>query len=54
MISIKFPEDDTPVPKHVGVDTYHDLYFILLSVFFWLRCWNQRFEVVLSILGHHT
>jgi len=22
------PEDETPVPKHVGVDTYHDLYCI--------------------------
>lgn len=54
MTSIKLAEGDTPVPKHVGVDTYHDLCFTLLSVFFWLIYCNQRFEVVLSILGHHT
>jgi hypothetical protein len=22
-------EDGTPVPKHVGADTYHELYFII-------------------------
>jgi hypothetical protein len=23
------PEDGNPVPKHVGADTYHELYFII-------------------------
>jgi len=23
------PEDGTPVPKNVGADTYHELYFII-------------------------
>jgi hypothetical protein len=25
----RLPGDGTPVPKHVGVDTYHELYFIV-------------------------
>ena len=25
----RLPEDDTPVPKHVGVDTYHELHFMI-------------------------
>jgi len=34
--STGLPEDGTTVPKHVGVDIYHEFYFmtrVLLSVF---------------------
>ena len=32
LCSGELPEDDTPVPKHVGADTYHELYFIISTL----------------------
>jgi len=27
----RLPEDSTPMPKHVGVDTYHESYFTICN-----------------------
>jgi hypothetical protein len=32
------PEDGTPVPKHVGVDTYRVLYFTVCILFYFFEC----------------
>jgi len=32
------PDDGTPVPKLLGVDTYHDLYFMICSVLYFIEC----------------
>jgi len=33
---IRLSEDGTPVPKHVGVGTYHELCFVLSFVFYYI------------------
>jgi hypothetical protein len=32
------PEDATPVPKHVGVDTYHELHFMVCILVYFTEC----------------
>jgi hypothetical protein len=34
----RLPEDGTPVPKHVGVDTYRELYFAVFILFYFAEC----------------
>ena len=34
----KLPEDGNPVPKHVGVETYHELYFMICMLLYFTEC----------------
>jgi len=34
----RLPEDDTLVPKHVGVGTYHDLCFVICILLYFIKC----------------
>jgi hypothetical protein len=38
----RLPEDDTPVPKHVGVDTYHELCLLICLSLQFVKsiCWS--------------
>jgi hypothetical protein len=31
-----FSKNCSPVPKYIGVDTYHKLYFVICNLFFYL------------------
>ena len=33
----RFPEDGTLVPKHVGVDTYHELHFMICILLYFIE-----------------
>ena len=35
------PEDGIPVPKHVGVGTYHELRFMVSNLLYFIKriCW---------------
>jgi len=34
----RLPEDGTPVPKHVGVDTPRELYFMICMLVYFIEC----------------
>jgi hypothetical protein len=53
LTTIRLPENGTPLPKHEGV-WYLSFVFHVILCTFWLIYCSQRFEVVLSILDHHT
>jgi len=34
----RLPEDDTLVPKHVGVGTYHELCCVICILLYFIKC----------------
>ena len=38
LCACRLPEDDTPVPKHVGVGAYHEMCFIICHLLYFIKC----------------
>ena len=50
----EFPDDGSPVPKHVGVATDHELccMFLCIIVFYWVHCLVYILNCV-DVFAHH-